>query len=96
LTSLPEALCDLNQLDCIYLEDNLMTSSGFPTRFGEIISLKGLCLHRNKLTELPISICSLTNLQELYIDGNQISALPDEIGYLRELTEIVFMQRGIN
>ena len=52
--TLPDALCDLAELDSLYLEDNQMTTAGFPTRFGEMISLKGLCLHRNKLVDFPM------------------------------------------
>ena len=88
ISALPGALVECADLECIYAEDCKLTSDGFPEELSDL-SLKGLCLHRNLLgPALPLTICAIESLEELYLDGNGLAELPDEIGDLVSLTEL--------
>ncbi len=53
ISSLPEGLAQCTGLEAIYLEDNAMTAEGFPAALSALENMKGLTLHRNKLTSCP-------------------------------------------
>ena len=42
----------------------------------------------NQLVGLPTSILKLNRLERLYVDDNKLTALPIEIGHLKELREL--------
>ncbi|KAI8487079.1 hypothetical protein Bbelb_351490 [Branchiostoma belcheri] len=47
-----------------------------------------LAITENKLTELPLEVCSLLNLESLLVGRNPIRHLPDEIKHLTRLKEL--------
>jgi hypothetical protein len=47
-----------------------------------------LVLHREGITELSPNIAQLVNLQELFLDGNELKTLPKEIGSFEFLTKL--------
>ena len=46
------------------------------------MTFKQMLLDYNALTSLPLSICKMRTLTELYINNNQLQELPNEIGQL--------------
>ena len=51
--------------------------------------LKVLDLSRNQLAYIPPSLCKLPNLEVLIINNNKLISLPEEIGQLERLIELV-------
>lgn len=47
-----------------------------------------LSLNSKNLTEIPLEVFTLTNLEELYLSGNEISVIPEEIKYLTNLRKL--------
>lgn len=45
-------------------------------------ALKKLTMHGNQLQQIPPEIGQLTNLQELHLQGNLLSELPNELCHL--------------
>ncbi|TYZ67841.1 hypothetical protein PybrP1_004921 [[Pythium] brassicae (nom. inval.)] len=81
LSGLPSAIGKFAKLESLYLEDNRISEDGIPDELADLAeSLVGLCMHRNLLT--------LTLLEELYLNENQLERLPDEIGLLVNLKEL--------
>ena len=80
LTSLPESITNLTQLESLYLYDNKLTS--LPESIGNLTLLQNLSLSSNQLTELPETIGNLTQLKTLTISANQLTELPESIGNL--------------
>jgi Leucine-rich repeat (LRR) protein len=52
---------------------------------GNVIQLN---LSGNQLSELPLKVTQLQNLQRLYLRGNQLSKLPIEMAQLQNLQEL--------
>lgn len=46
---------------------------------------------RNQLSTLPVHLCSLP-LKVLIVSNNKLISIPEEIGQLRQLTELVSIQ----
>ncbi len=86
LTSLPNSIGNLTQLQKLRLTFNHLTS--LPDSIGNLTQLKTLSLGRNRLTSLPNSIGNLTQLQELYLRRNILTSLPNSIGNLTQLQEL--------
>lgn len=51
--------------------------------------LKLLDLNSNNLTYIPASLCNLASLQVLTINNNKLVSLPEEIGRLDKLIQLV-------
>lgn len=83
LTSIPEELCELSQLEFLNLANNKITS--IPSKIGNLTQLYYLNLCENQITSLPIEFGNLLRLQTLYLTNNQITTLPDELGNLSQL-----------
>lgn len=50
---------------------------------------------RNQLSTLPVHLCSLP-LKVLIASNNKLVSIPEEIGQLRQLTELVSIQLFFN
>ena len=83
LTSLPESLFQLTQLQTLYLSENHLTE--LPKGIGQLEDLQNLDLWINHLTELPKEIAQLKNLLTLNLWRNQLTQLPKEIAQLKNL-----------
>lgn len=77
--------------------------SAIPAQVMQMTFLKKLVLgrrykseedfrHRNYLTDLPVTISKLSNLQHLDVTGNALSSLPESIGELTQLQSINLSQ----
>ncbi|KAJ8897536.1 hypothetical protein PR048_002883, partial [Dryococelus australis] len=56
--------------------------------FSSLQCLKTLKLSRNKLNELPVTICSLKHLKILNVFQNNLSYLPEDFGQLKSLENL--------
>jgi len=57
-------------------------------KIGELVYLEELFLEGNKLTVLPVQICSLVNLKKLRLSHNKINDLPDCLSRLISISEL--------
>lgn len=53
--------------------------------------LRTLDLSTNKLTSVPPSVCSLSNLKHLNLNGNKIGKIQEEIDYLWKFDVAMFL-----
>jgi internalin A len=83
LSSLPESLGQLTQLQELYAFSNQLSS--LPESLGQLTQLQELYAFSNQLSSLPESLGQLTQLQELYAFSNQLSSLPESLGQLTQL-----------
>lgn len=83
LSSLPEILIDLIDLEEIEMEEGKLTA--FPAVLCYLPNLKSINLKSNKIKTLPKDIINARNLQKLIIMSNEIENLPDEFYELRNL-----------
>ncbi|HCJ34307.1 MAG TPA: GTP-binding protein, partial [Ktedonobacter sp.] len=75
LTSLPESLWQLTNLQLFNVGENQLTS--LPESIGNLTHLHTLDLGHNELTSLPEALGHLTNLTFfLYLSNNHLTALP--------------------
>jgi internalin A len=86
LTSLPESITQLTNLQKLDLSNNQLMS--LPESIAQLTNLQLLYLSGNQLTSLPESIAQLTNLQLLYLNGNQLISLPESIAQLTNLQSL--------
>ena len=83
LPELPESVCQLTQLQSLYLSRNQLTN--LPDSVCQLTQLRFLSLSYNQLTKLPESIGKLAQLQVLNVSSNQLTELPEFIGQLSQL-----------
>lgn len=88
LSSLPECISTLDQLEWLVLVSNQLTE--LPAWVTRMPFLVGLYVSCNKLTQLPANIGDLSRLERLRIDHNSLEKLPDSIGQLRALKQLSF------
>nr|MDO8083447.1 leucine-rich repeat domain-containing protein [Candidatus Sigynarchaeum springense] len=77
LTSLPESIGNLVNLEKLYLSGNQLSS--LPESIGQLKSLTWLSLSNNQLSSLPGTIGNLESLTVLDLSSNKISSLPGTI-----------------
>lgn len=63
LTSLPERVGDLTEMEALSIHKNLLTR--VPPTIGRLVLATRLSLYENKLAEIPPEIGDMENLQEL-------------------------------
>jgi len=83
LSKVPEAVCELTELEELNLSDNYLKE--LPASINKLRNLRRLILGGNQLRELPHSICELSNLFGLSVENNKLSVLPSNIKHLRNL-----------
>ena len=93
ITSLPESIGNLNNLQNLFLDNNQLTS--LPESIGNLNNLQVLSMSNNQLTSLPESIGNLNNLQLLSLMNNQLTSLPDSFGDLKNLQSLLLMNNQL-
>jgi predicted DNA-binding WGR domain protein len=86
LTALPEAIGNLEQLECLVLDHNQLTT--LPEAIGRLGRLSRLDARGNRLERLPDSIGDLVALESLDLRDNKLSGLPESIGRLARLEDL--------
>jgi Leucine-rich repeat (LRR) protein len=85
ISELPVEMGNLELLKTLSLDSNHLTSL---EGLGNLKQLEDLSAHSNRIKEIPLSICGLTNLKKLGLYGNQIEQVPEEITALKKLHSI--------
>lgn len=92
LTFIPKEVFNLSQLEVLYLgvhkfRSNLLTNdiTSVPKAIRKLKNLKKIDISNSKLTQFPIELLALPNLEEVYLSNNRIEALPSEIEKLNKL-----------
>ena len=80
--------CSL-QFDNNFISGNL-TSGGVPSEIGLLGNLEILSLAHNFLTIPNPAIYSLINLEELYLNNNQIYYIDNDLGNLEDIAGFAF------
>jgi len=93
--SIPESLCELTNLNSLYLGRNSLVNS-IPSCIGEkLVNLNHLVLNNNLLDDrLPYNIAILTNLEKLMIDDNLMTGEPLPI--FNSLTDLKVLMANHN
>lgn len=86
LTSLPESLSHLTQLEKLILSRNQLTE--LPSWLCQLTRLRALDLSDNGLTTLPESFGDLSELESLNLSFNRLSALPPSFAELSKLKTV--------
>ncbi|XP_038549239.1 DISP complex protein LRCH3 [Micropterus salmoides] len=85
LSELPLEVCLFVSLESLNLYQNCLRS--LPDSLLNLQALTYLNLSRNQLSVLPVVVCSLP-LKVLIACNNKLVSLPEEVGQLRQLTEL--------
>ncbi len=103
LTSFPELICELSQLQSLSLAGQCLKV--VPSSIGRLKELRNLNLYANELTQLPNEISNLANLKKLNIDliclGRMTElcsipfVFPEHICRLKNLEELHFDSRNV-
>jgi Leucine-rich repeat (LRR) protein len=88
LTSLPDCIGQLQQLEWLVLVSNQLTH--LPEWVFKLRDLCGLYLSCNKIAEIPETLINLSRLQSLRLDHNQLEKLPAALTQLRTLRQLSF------
>jgi hypothetical protein len=83
LSVFPKQICQLKNLQDLFLSDNAIST--VPFDIGNLTLLRRLSLVANRLIGLPPQIGNLSQLKELYLGFNTISVLPSQIGRMHRL-----------
>ncbi len=86
LTSLPESLGHLTQLERLVLSRNKLTE--LPSWFRQLTKLRALDLSDNRLTILPEWLGDLNELESLNLSFNRLSVLPQSFAQLSKLKTV--------
>ncbi|KFQ73631.1 Leucine-rich repeat and calponin homology domain-containing protein 3, partial [Phaethon lepturus] len=85
LSELPAETCHFVSLESLNLYQNCIRY--IPEAVLNLQSLTFLNISRNQLSTLPVHLCSLP-LKVLIASNNKLVSIPEEIGQLRQLTEL--------
>ncbi|XP_064928934.1 DISP complex protein LRCH3 isoform X5 [Columba livia] len=85
LSELPAEACHFVSLESLNLYQNCIRY--IPEAVLNLQSLTFLNISRNQLSTLPVHLCSLP-LKVLIASNNKLVSIPEEIGQLRQLTEL--------
>ena len=93
LSSLPESVFNLAQLEELYIGQNLLTF--LPHSLERLSRLRELYAGFNQIQSLPESVGNLHRLRVLDLSGNSLIALPGAITHLGGLRELVLANNRI-
>jgi Leucine-rich repeat (LRR) protein len=95
LQHIPKAICRLNHMDALYI-DNCSVNS-LPEEIGDLANLECLWITKcRNLKELPKSIGRLQRLGMLLVNENGIESIPSMIGNLKNLRRLVLEGNRLN
>jgi len=83
ITSLPQRIANLDQLELLDLSNNKITD--LRAKVFNLKKLKTLIINNNRIKKLPKQIGNLNRLEKLICAGNLLETLPDEISLLEKL-----------
>ena len=86
LSELPSDVCDCISLERLWVSHNVLDS--LPPTLSNLVHLRELFLHHNKLKEIPLSICKLQCLELLWLGHNDIVRIPFEIRNMSSLKRL--------
>ena len=86
LEVLPESVCRLAHLWCLYANNNRLTQ--LPESIGRLVRLRELSVLGNCLTQLPRCVGQLARLESLRLSHNRLTQLPKWIGQLAQLKRL--------
>ncbi|XP_070570741.1 p53-induced death domain-containing protein 1-like [Ptychodera flava] len=93
LSSLPEELSYLRQLEDLQLSCNLFTT--FPSCICSLKHLQNLDMSENYLLTLPEEFCRLENLRTLNLADNRLTEIPAAVTTLRNLMELDMSENSL-
>ncbi|VDM42769.1 unnamed protein product [Toxocara canis] len=99
LTQLPPDIDKLHNLRCLDVRENQLRA--LPPAICQLKHLRELDLGRNELTHLvinfflPLNIGSLEKLEDVYLDHNMLSTLPDSLTSCGQLTTLDVSQNDL-
>ena len=80
-----EAFSNLKNLEYIEIEDTFRFPA-FPDSFASLTKLRYFALEQTEISELPLAICNLMELEVIWLIGElQIESVPDCLDNLRNL-----------
>ena len=83
-TKIPvSALKDISNLTVLKIERTLSEDEW--NEVSQLDSVREIYFVDQNLTELPIAICDMSNLQKLFLWGNQLTSLPEQFTHLTNL-----------
>jgi len=77
--------CKVCRKEVLLLQNNRLKLLNGGGQFKDLILIRVLDLHSNKLSQVSNDIGMLSNLQALYLHYNQLKTLPDTIKHLTNL-----------
>lgn len=92
LTALPPEIGQLSSLTELYLNNNQLRA--LPPEIGQLSALRQLYLWGNFLQVLPPKL-GLTLLEDVILDGNQLTALPDALQSCHELVRLSLIRNRL-
>lgn len=89
LTQLSDLICHLN-LNCLVAKNNELTNESLPKCFQSLSNLRELNLNGNRLTRFPEQVLDLVSLKYLYLGGNAITNISQDVAKLHKLVLLLF------
>ncbi|XP_035665262.1 leucine-rich repeat and IQ domain-containing protein 4-like [Branchiostoma floridae] len=83
MTSIPEEVFDITDLEYLDVSNNKLTS--IPEALGRLQKLFVLVAGGNKLTSIPEEVFDITGLGVLDVSKNKVTSIPEAIGRLQKL-----------
>jgi len=89
ISSFPESIGNLTELESLGLGHNHLNQDSFPESFSNLQKLEYLGLNHNNLYgEIPEILGSLKNLRQLRLNDNNLTSIPDTIWALTSLEHL--------
>ena len=86
ITSIPEEIYNLRELEYLSLSDNEITE--ISPKINKLVNLRGICCSRNKISSFPLEICELRQLKFFYYSKNALDVLhPDVLEFINSIDD---------
>eukprot|EP01133_Synstelium_polycarpum_P012618 gene12619-14810_t len=94
LTSIPEGIVNLLELQVLALQDNMIQE--LSANIQKLTALTELNLNGNQISVLPPQLLLLTSLKKLYLDNNQLQTISSAIHRMHSLIELRLTNNNIS